>query len=285
MRGRRGWVTWVTTAMGGLVMLVGCAESGQDEAGVTRTTTGETTSTVPVTVPPLTATTTHDNTTTTTTPEVTVAPPAPVFVDGRPQVVVTPSRGVVGTRVEVDGYGFEGRWQAGGTLWLGQPDDQECGLLAVLDDDVVPAGDGHLTGSFVVPETGVCRASPDRVVNLAGGTFDLLFRCNTDCRIGSFTVILPGESTDEPTGVRCDGVVFFGPGEDAAGDIYADGLSCDDAKSFLRAHAEPTGALNGIAHIEAEGFSCDRTGQSDVHLPRANYKCTRGLQTISFIRT
>ena len=276
MRARRGWL-WLTVGMAGLVLFVGCVESGQDEAGVTRTTTAETTSTLPVTQPPVAVT---------ATTEVTVAPPVPVLVDGIPQVVVTPSRGVVGTRVEVDGYGFEGRWQAGGTLWLGQRDDQECGLLAVLADELVPARDGHLTGSFVVPETGVCRVSSDRVVNLGGsGPLDLLFRCNTDCPVGSFTVILPGESTEEPTGTRCDGYVVFGPGEDLAGDIYADGLPCEDARAFLQAHAEPTGAMNGSAHIEAEGFSCDRTGQSDVHLPRSNYKCTRGSQAIFFIRT
>ena len=93
-------------------------------------------------------------------------------------------------------------------------------------------------------------------------------------RAGAITVILPGESTEEPTGTRCESV-NFGGGENVAGEVYADGVSCDEAGSFLVAHAGPLGPVSAAAHIKAEGFSCDRTGQSDVHLPRANSKCTR----------
>lgn len=275
---RRGWLA---LAAAGLVLLAGCAGNGEDEAGVTRTTTVEATSTVPVPVPA----TEPALVTTTTAPEVTVAPPRPVLVDGTPQVTVTPTRGVAGTRVEVDGYGFEGRWQAGGPLWLSNPDQEGCGLLAELDADLELGADGHLTGSFVVPAEGVCRDRPDFVVQIGGFTLDLLYRCNTDCKIGSFTIILPGESTEEPTGTMCEGAVVYGFGEDAASGIYADGLSCEEGMAFLQAHAEPSGAFTGAAHIEADGFTCDRTGQTDRYIPRANYKCTRGNQAIFFVRT
>jgi len=63
------------------------------------------------------------------------------------------------------------------------------------------------------------------------------------------------------------------------------GVSCDQAESFIRAHAGPWRPESGPAHFEAEGFSCDRTGRSETALPpRANYKCTRGSEAIWFIR-
>ncbi len=281
MRTNRRW-RWSVLGVAAFVVLAGCGDGGGagDEVGVARPPTEPTTTTVPVLV----TNSTVAQPTATTTPT-TVALPEPVFVGGIPQVTVTPTRGTVGTRVEVDGYGFEGRWQAGGPLWLSNSADETCGLLAEVDEDLLLGTDGHLTGSFVVPETGVCRSSPGSAINVAGNRLDILYRCDTDCRIGTFTVILPGESTEEPTGTECEGYVVFGRGEDLAGDIYADGLSCEEAKAFLQAHAQPTGAMNGAAHIEAEGFSCDRTGQSDRYLPRSNYKCTSGDQAIFFIRT
>ncbi len=264
----------LAAALVGLVVLAGCEGDSKDEAGVTRTTIEATTSTVPTaTVPTATPTT------------VTVAGPEPVLVDGIPQVTVTPTRAVVGTRVELDGYGFDGEWQEGGPLWFSSRHDEGCSLVAETVSAIEISADGHLTGSFVVPEKGACETSSIGETLIAGGAFDLMFVCRTGCSIGTFTVIQPGDSTEEPTGTKCEGAVFFGPGEDAAGEIYADGLSCEEAKAFLQAHAEPTGAMNGAAHIEADGFSCDRTGSSDRFLPRSNYKCTRGDRTIFFIRT
>lgn len=267
-RGRR----WAGLAVAGLVVFSGCAAGGDDQAGVVPDTGPGTTSTVPITEPP---------------PVVTTAPeqilPEPVTVDGIPQVTVTPARAVVGSLVEFDGYGFVGRWMAGGPVWLSL--GESCGLLAEVLADVRPDADGRLTGSFVVPEYGVCLGPPGGNILIAGNTYDLTYRCPTDCRIGSFTVVYPGDSTEEPTGTRCDGYVAFGPGEDGASGIYADGLSCDEARAFLAAHAEPTGAMNGAAHIEADGFVCDRTGQSDRFLPRSDYKCVRGDQVIFFVRT
>ncbi len=220
----------------------------------------------------------------------TVARPEPVLRDGVPQVKVTPSRATAGTRIELDGYGFTGEpWQSPetGHVWLSSVDPLgDCHVMAQPEHDLRVSSDGHLTGGFVVPGTGFCQFTmEDRWVSTGGLRFDIDYHQCTDCTIGSFEVILPGESTEEPTGEECDQTVNFGLGENMAGDIYADGLSCEEAASFIRDHGAPLGPINGAAHIEAEGFSCDRTGVSDVHLPRANYKCVRGSQTIRFIRT
>jgi hypothetical protein len=43
--------------------------------------------------------------------------------------------------------------------------------------------------------------------------------------------------------------------------------------------------MSGPAHVETDGFTCDRTGRSEVNLPRANYTCVNGAQAIFFIRT
>jgi hypothetical protein len=205
-------------------------------------------------------------------------------VDGIPQVKLTPSRAPVGTSVDVEGYGFTGEpWQtADGPLWLSGTNG--CGLFAPADHDLRVSGDGHLVGSFVVPEKGECRfeEAPGEV-SIAGGHFKLAFQC-TACHIGTFTVILDGESMEEPTGTEC-AAVNFGGGENVAAQIFADGLPCAEAESFIRDNAAPWGPVQGPAHIDADGFSCERTGSSDRFLPRANYRCTRGAETIWFNRT
>ena len=276
---RRWWLLVVALAAVGLVGSACGSGATDDEAGDARRSS---TTEAPGREEP---TTSAPQPSTSTAP-ITIALPEPVLVDGVPQVKLTPSRGPAGTQVRLEGYGFTGDWQRDPkTLWLSDGHDVgECGVLAVTESDLELSDDGRLAGSFVVPETGVCRFSSGAVVNLGSGRFDVTFRCSTDCRIGSFTMILPGESTEEPTGTACDGYVAFGTGEDLAGDINADGLSCDEAKAFLQRHGGPLGPINGLAHIDAEGFSCDRTGVSDVHLPRATYKCTGGAERIWFVR-
>ena len=194
---------------------------------------GATTSTVPVTQPPATA-----------TPEVTVAPPVPVLVDGSPRWWSPPvgESSAPGSRWTGTGSTAGGR-QAGRCGWASGTTRSAGSCRArrrrrarprrAPDRQLRRARDGRLPGL-------VRRGRQPR------GSGPLRPRCSgatPTAASASFTVILPGESTEEPTGTRCDGYVAFGPGEDLAGDIYADGLSCEEAKAFLQAHAEPTGAL------------------------------------------
>jgi hypothetical protein len=294
---------WCVIGMAGVVFAGACGDGGngvRSEAGIARPADGaapgvSVSSTIAPASSAAVASTPRPAPTTTPT---TAAPVAdvvamhhqPVYVDGAPQATMTPSRAPAGTRVTLDGYGFIGDpWQVGdGYMWMTSTEEQgDCYLIAQPEFDVHVSDDGHLTGSFVVPGTASCRFTiEDRIMTTAGLRYDIEYhQCGNACILGTFTVILPGESMAEPTGTRCDQRVDFGGGENVAGEIYADGLSCEEAESFLRVHAGPLGPTTGPAHIEAEGFSCNRTGRSDVHLPRANYTCTRGAQAIWFIRT
>lgn len=211
--------------------------------------------------------------------------PEPVYVDGVPQVTATPSRAPAGTQVHLEGWGFtDHRWRdEGGKLWL--VDDRaasHCRLAALAEHDIVVTEDGHLSGSFVVPARGQCRPGPGEV-DTGPAAYYIAFPCLA-CPIGTFTVTLAGESTDEPTGTRCDETVTFGV-QNFADEIYADGLSCAEAASFVRAHGAGWQAPDGPAQVDAGGFSCQRTGQSDGLPPRANYRCVMGTQTIWLVRT
>ncbi|MEA2973661.1 MAG: hypothetical protein QOG82_2119 [Actinomycetota bacterium] len=258
---------WAVVGMAAAVVLAGCGGGGGDRngAGVDRPAGEEPTTTAPA------------------TPPTTTAPPTSVA--GDPRVTATPTRAPAGTRVQLAGDGFTGiPWQtAGGQLWLTEAAGQGgCDLVAEAEHDLQVTAGGHLAGSFVVPATGTCRFSAGNELNTGPLRYDIAYQC-TACVIGSFTVILEGESMEEPTGEPCP-TVAFGV-QNVASDIYADGLPCDEAAAFLRANAAPWGPMSGPAHVEADGFTCDRTGRSDIHLPRANYKCTRDSEVIFFIRT
>jgi len=293
---RRRW--WFGIGLAAVVLATACGDGGagtREEAGVERPARVVATTTAPPPATPTTVATATTVVTPSTTPTTSGRPqtaepivnrPDAEYVNDTPQVRAFPTRGPAGTRVRLEGYGFtDEMWRAdGGNLWLSSIGGVDCSLMASAEHDLRVSGDGHLTGSFIVPEKGICRFSDGREVLTGGFGYHIAYQC-TACQIGRFTVILPGESAEEPTGTPCDGWVGFGGGENLASEIYADGLSCEDAKTFVQAHGGSLGPIAGAAHIDADGFSCDRTGQSDRYLPRANYKCTRGAQAIFFIRT
>lgn len=263
---------WRAVAVG-LICVVAGACGGQsavdDPAGDQPTTTTPPASPAPSTPPP------------------TVARPEPVYVDGVPQVMATPTRSAAGTRVELEGFGFTGDpWQTpGGDLWLTDlREEGECVVLAQAENDLQVTSDGHLTGSFVVPSRGDCRFSTGEVI-LGIGHYRIAYQC-TACHIGTLTMILPGESMEEPTGTRCEDTVVFAV-QSFADEIHADGLACEEATSFVRDHARDWTPEDGPAQADAAGFSCDRTGRSEDSYPylgRVNYRCTRGSDAISFTR-
>ena len=276
---RRRWL--VVVGVAGAVLLSACGGGGGegDEAGVDRVARATTSTTAA----PLVTTST---TTTTPTPASTPPTPAPpATVTGGPRLTITPTRAAAGTRVRIEGDGYlADPWHtAGGDVWLIEAPGQDggCGLVARAENDLQVSAGGHLSGGFVVPAKGMCPTGGSEL-NTGPLRYDVAFQC-TGCHLVTFTVILEGESMEEPTGQPCP-TVAFGV-QNVASDIYADGLSCEEAESFLRAHAGPWGPMSGPAHAEADGFTCDRTGRSEVYLPRANYKCTRAAQAIFFVRT
>ncbi len=265
MRTRRGWL-WLTVGVAGAVLASACGSGEADpEAAPTATTAA-----------------------TATTATTAVVRPEPVYVDGVPQATATPTRAPAGTTVRLEGSGFtDDSWRFGnGELWLvdqrQEGTDSLCLLIARADNDITVTADGYLSGSFVVPTNAGCQftAGQSRSGRMR---YDIAYQC-ADCRIGTFTVILPGQSMEEPTGTRCEGTVTFGV-QNLAVDIVADGLSCEEAETFLRDHARPLQPPGGPEQIDAAGFSCRRTGLSTTRPPEADYKCVNGSQTIWFLRS
>ncbi len=130
----------------------------------------------------------------TSTPTVVATPrprtnrqPEPVFKNGIPQVTVTPSRGPVGSRVRIDGYGFKDeQWRASeDTLWL-VGGTGGCALYAEAAHHVNVSPDGHLTGEFTIPGTGDCKQE-GRQEPVAPGRYTIAYQC-TACFIGEFEV-------------------------------------------------------------------------------------------------
>lgn len=301
---RRGW--WIGLGLAGVIVATGCSAGNstmRTEAGVVRPTApngpGPTTTAPPAdTTPPATTPRVTD----TTVPRRPIADPVglrpdvtdrvvvrePLYVDGVPQVTVTPSRAPAGTRVTVDGTGFtDEMWRTGGgTLWLSITGGQSsCYLMAEADHDLRVDDLGHLTGSFVVPDSGVCRFTAGDEMRTAGFDFHLAFQC-TACLIGTFSVPPDAPPPDgegvAPTGTYC-GTLAFSHGEVESAELYADGLSCDDTGAVL-VDSWSWAPVTGPQHVDVAGFSCDRVGQSSSP-PRATYRCTSGAQSVWFIST
>jgi hypothetical protein len=104
--------------------------------------------------------------------------------------------------------------------------------------------------------------------------------------------VLAGCSDDDGDGdtgpvaeTRECGVVAFSPNsEDAAGQIMATGLSCEDAKAFVEDAGARTSS-GGPQSVVVNGFRCVLTSSQDDPLPRADYECTDGPKKVTFVRT
>jgi hypothetical protein len=223
----------------------------------------------------------------TTRPATTVArptttavttPPA-VYVDGVPQVAVTPGRGAPATRVQLDGYGFtDQQWQGPGkALWLAGSGG--CGVTAQAEHDIRVTPDGHLTGSFVVPARGQCPQSDVADAPVTAGRYRIAFSC-TACVVGEFEVTI-----DPSAGAPCANVGFTPDSDDVASSIVAHNMGCPEAEALVRKVGQPLGPVNGAPTAEADGFRCVRTGQDDDALPMAFYECTNGAKRVEFTRT
>lgn len=115
--------------------------------------------------------------------------PEPIYEDGIPQVKVSPSRGPVGSRVRIDGYGFtDEQWRsAESSLWLVGAGSGTCQLYASAQHTIRITPEGHLTGEFTVPAVGDCRQE-ERQEPVTPGRYTITYQC-TPCTIGRFEVI------------------------------------------------------------------------------------------------
>lgn len=95
-------------------------------------------------------------------------------------------------------------------------------------------------------------------------------------------------STSSPTTVasplRCGTVGFTPQTEDAASDITATGLSCDEARAFVEIAGRRTSS-GGPDSVEVEGYTCTRTDYQEEPLPRSTYSCANGSKRVTFVRS
>ncbi len=254
----------------------------------TPTTAKPTATTVtPTTVTPTTVTPTTVTPTTVTPP--TTGPSHPDHIDPPGYALApnwwmtaSPSRAPAGTTVRLDGHGFDGAsWKIeGGDLWLsGGGSQSSCGLLAQADAFVHVGADGHLIGSFIVPDTGFCEHTSVEV-DTGGHMYSVTYQC-VYCSIGVFEVMPDPEvlpDPDEAPGTWCGNILFI---TGVKGDIYAERMPCDEAYTFVRDHGWEWKAENGPDHVEVGGFTCDKVSMST--LPQSKYMCTKGIQTVWFV--
>jgi hypothetical protein len=279
MKNRQRWNRSVL-AVATLVVLGACTgdDGGQAslDLGSTTTTTAASATSAPATTvtPPTTPATTAPATPPTTRP-------APVFVDGVPQVTAAPLRAAAGARVRIQGSGFnEAEWRAAGNpLWLTRSGGG-CAFYADAEHTVQVSADGFLSGEFVVPGRGICRMSTSEDVVVTPGTYQLVFQC-TACRVGQFEVT----ASPSPPSVQCQTVGFTPNSEDAAGSIVATNVACAEAEAMVRKVGTMVGVLNGPTRAEADGFVCQRTSSLEEPLPRASYLCTSGTKRVTFVRS
>lgn len=88
----------------------------------------------------------------------------------------------------------------------------------------------------------------------------------------------------QPVTLRCETVGFTPNSEDAASDITATGLSCDEAEAFVRIAGERTSS-GGPDRLDVSGFRCVRTGGEQDPLPTSRYECTNGNEKVTFVRS
>lgn len=208
-----------------------------------------------------------------------VRAPAPVYVDGVPQVKATPASGKVGSRVRVEGLGFtDQQWaNPNDSLWL-VLDGPGCSLYAEARHSLRVSPGGRLAGEFTVPARGDCRQSDRGDVPVVAGRYRIAYSC-TVCFIGEFRVTSSPAAT-----TACQTVGFTPNSDDAASSIVARNMPCSEAEALVRKVAQPLG-YDGPTTAEADGFRCVRTGQDDEALTRAFYECTNGSKQVTFTRT
>lgn len=91
-------------------------------------------------------------------------------------------------------------------------------------------------------------------------------------------------STGAPATADCGTIGFTPASEDAASEIKATGLTCDEARKLVDAAGRRTSA-GGPAELEVNGYRCTRTASEQDPLPRSFYECTSGDRKVTFVRS
>ena len=131
-------------------------------------------------------------------------------------------------------------------------------VLAACSDDPAPSGAGSTQSSE--PSTSATRPTSDT------------------------SVTAPATNTSAAPTLRCGMVGFTPNSEDAASEITATGLSCDEAEAFVRVAGERTSS-GGPDRLDVSGYRCVRTGSEQDPLPVSRYECTNGSKKVTFVRS
>lgn len=126
-----------------------------------------------------------------------------------------------------------------------------------------------------------CGDDDDEEVSAASTT--------TTAAAGTTTTGAGGGATTEttggaPDGSRCGTVGFTPNSEDAASDITATGLSCDEARAFVEVAGTRTSA-GGPQQVTVDGYRCVATHTERDPLPQALYECENGDRRVTFVRS
>ena len=98
------------------------------------------------------------------------------------------------------------------------------------------------------------------------------------------TVTAAATNTSSIRTLRCGMVGFTPNSEDAASEITATGLSCDEAEAFVRVAGERTSS-GGPDRLDVSGYRCVRTSSEQDPLPLSRYECTNGHKNVTFVRS
>lgn len=111
----------------------------------------------------------------------------------------------------------------------------------------------------------------------------------TSDTVAASTTTAPTSTSTTTTTVRpagpCTNVGFSPNSDNAAGGIVANGLTCAEAEALVRKVGLQVRSIGGPSRVEVDGFACERTAQSDLHMPTSTFTCTSGTKSVTFVRT
>ena len=98
------------------------------------------------------------------------------------------------------------------------------------------------------------------------------------------TTTTEAPTTTAAVTLACGQVAFAPNSEDAASDIEATGLTCDEAKAFVELAGRETSS-GGPEEVDVDGWHCERTASEEDPLPQSSYACTKGSLRVTFVRS
>ena len=112
----------------------------------------------------------------------------------------------------------------------------------------------------------------------------------TSTSVATSTALTSTSASTSTTGggagatLDCGTVGFTPQSEDAASQIKATGVTCEEARTFVEAAGARTSS-GGPQQVTVNGYRCVLTRTVEDPLPFADYECTDGDKKITFTRS